>query len=1588
MEEHRKTAGYSCKSCTRPDTDDEKWVACDSCKLWEHFTCAGVDDSVKNRLYLCNECQSKEAVPAASSSHNFKPPPSEGRSLRSSTTRSGLKPLNKVTQLASQFSRSANSTTSSTRAARLQAQMKLVEEEQLLKEQELEAQEAMRKKEMEEEERRLEERKALLEEEARLRQRKLQEEKEFQKKQQMIRKESLEKKNTLARQLSECSSRAASIPDSEQQVAIWLQQCSPDPLVEELDSLAIGSRTQEPLIRSNLLRSAGDQRPIVIDPARVTRDALQQPIPRNSIEALENHRTGGVQDCSRIRGQEALRHQNVVNQNQTDRRVDTDFHSYSANRPLLNTADTGRRSPVVTVGPDRNECDPCLLQQPHTNPEIVSLPVVLNASQLASRQVMGKELPPFSGNPEDWPIFICSFEHSTAACGYTDAENLIRLQRCLKGHALESVRSRLLLPSSVPQVINTLRTLYGRPELLIRTLIEKVRCTPSPRHDRLETVVEFGLVVQNLVDHLKAAKQYTHLSNPILMQELVEKLPGSLKMDWAIYQSKQPYATLATFGDFMTGLLEAASQVTFEIPSQSRNIRGEQRRPKEKGLLYAHSTMSGSSLDPTNSMSNPRKSGKPCAACEREGHRVADCNQFKSLNNDERWQVVHQRGLCCTCLNGHGKWPCRSWQGCGFEGCREKHHTLLHPNAIQPSINVPVNNIMQKGVFSPMFRVLPVVLYAGALREIIFAFVDEGSSTTFLEEAVADRLGLSGPVEPLTLQWTGNVTREEQKSRRVQMEISGEENFNLHKLCEVRTVSCLVLPTQSMKYSELCVRYPHLRGLPLKDYESIQPKLLIGLDNLRLVVPLKVREGGPTDPIAAKCRLGWSIYGCAKDTSTPRAVVHFHAAAPADSDRQLNDQLRDYFALEDSGICEKRELLESNEEKRAREILQQTTRRTKQGFETGLLWRNDDPDFPDSYPMAVRRLKALERKLAKDPWLQERVCEQISEYLQKGYAHKATPSELTNADRKRVWFLPLGVVVHPRKPNKVRLVWDAAATVNGVSFNSKLLKGPDLLTPLPSVLSRFRQFPVAICGDIKEMFHQLSIRKEDRLAQCFLWRNNPAHPIQVFVMDVATFGATCSPASAQYVKNLNAEEFAVIYPRAAAAIVKNHYVDDYLDSFITVEDAVDVVKEVKLVHSLGGFEIRGFRSNSMDFLREIGEPAAYEPKNLILERCSTIESVLGMSWDPATDCFSYSFNLRDDMRSILDEGYVPTKREVLKVVMSLFDPLGLVSHFLVHGKVIIQGTWAAGTGWDEPINKDLNQKWRQWVELFPKLNELKISRCYFSSFPSSIDDLQVHIFVDASDIAYSCVVYFRLLHEGRVQTALVGAKSKVAPIKTLSTPRLELKAAVLGVRFVAAMLEYHSLPVCSRFFWSDSTTVLAWIRSDHRKFHKFVSVRVGEILTLSEPQEWRWVQSKLNVSDDATKWKDGPNLDCKSPWLNGPTFLHLDEAAWPEQQIATTTHEELRIVQTHWNREFVVDYSRFNNWTRLQRTIAYVIRFMNSLRRRNVGQNLRLETLTQEELSSAEVLLWKMAQEEVYPEERSVLIKPRLIHLVVIVPFS
>ncbi|XP_058840949.1 uncharacterized protein LOC131696424 [Topomyia yanbarensis] len=812
------------------------------------------------------------------------------------------------------------------------------------------------------------------------------------------------------------------------------------------------------------------------------------------------------------------------------------------------------------------------------------------------------------------------------------------------------------------------------------------------------------------------------------------------------------------------------------------------------------------------------------------------------------------------------------------------------------------------------------------------AFLDDGSSLTLVEKHIANQLGIEGEAEPLCLQWTSNVKRMEKESKLISLEISASNGNQRHMLNNVRTVESLELPRQSLQFDELAGRFPYIRDLPVQSFKEGAPGILIGLDNARLIVTLKKREGHLNEPVAAKTRLGWTIFGSIQDAraqETPQNT-NLHICARS-RDQELHDAVNEFFNVENLGVTGI-PMIEAEDDQRARKILRS---------------------------MAERRSKCLERRLERQPDLYANVKQQINDYRNNGYAHIVTKEELANSDPRTVWYLPLGIVLNPNKPGKVRVVWDAAAKVDGISLNSMLLKGPDLLASLPTVLYGFRQRQIAITGDIKEMFHQIAIRPQGRQAQRFLWRDNSTQPIQEYVMDVATFGSTCSPCSAHYVKNRNAEEWKDIHPQAAMAIIDNHYVDDYLDSVDTEEEAIRLALEVKTVHAKGGFHIRNWLSNSDAVIKQIGDCGSEASKCFTLDKTTGAERVLGMIWLPNEDVFTFAVKFRDDIQPLLEDS-----RKVLRVVMSIFDPLGFVAPFVVHGKCLIQDIWRSKVGWDEKVTDEIFSRWKKWVQVLGRLCEVKIPRCYFPGYSAdSLDTLELHVFVDASESAYASVAYFRIVDCGRVRCALVASKTKVAPLKPMTIPRLELQAAVLGARMAKTIQESHKIPIRLRVMWSDSSTVLSWIRSDTRRYPKFVAFRGSEILNVTSLDEWRWLPTRLSVADEATKWGTGPSFRKENRWFRAPEFLNGYEVEWPANNLPPPgTTEELRPVVVHHRQAFEppMDYKRFSKWERLLRSAAFVYRFIENSRKMSQGKNsINTGILSQEELQKAEACLWR-----------------------------
>ncbi|XP_059224765.1 uncharacterized protein LOC131997912 [Stomoxys calcitrans] len=1112
-------------------------------------------------------------------------------------------------------------------------------------------------------------------------------------------------------------------------------------------------------------------------------------------------------------------------------------------------------------------------------------------------------LPTFSGLPEEWQTFYEAYESTTAEFGYNSLHNIMRLRDAIKGRARETVESLLGNSANVDTIIRTLLETFGRPEQLIRSQIEKVRAIPPLANDNLEALVNFANKISNMATFVKNVKGDHHLSNPSLLSELVAKLSTSRQMQWAekCLQLQQP-ATIVDFAEWLSVLRRLANIVHDTLPSTSTNAASNRRH------------FAATAPPPNRKYVNVTVS--QCPVCKGECTNIKHCTEFLNMSIDKRWNTIKGLKICFCCLKrGHQVKFCHTKRRCGVNDCPKPHNNLLHSTlsqsqpepATEPTHlsttggtqnNRTVTSEAQRpqterrnchAAHSPdnvLFQILPITLYGQHKTISTYAFIDDGANVSMLDLEIARELELHGEPEHLELQWL-NTHRVTQKTEKIRVTISGVGQFNRkYLLSNVYVSSDMSLPVQSCHIAHFMKsqKSDKIANLNMRDYSNVQPKMILSLTHSFLTVPIEtptlLSEFGP---IVSTTRLGAVIYGPIpgeEPTNIKRALHVRKCVYQNDVLKELSDMMRGYFDVETLGTKIPVKPIKSKEDERAMGILETNTKQVNGRYECSLLWREDVRPIPDSYNMALNRLYSVERKMAKDSEYKMEYCDKIADYVKKGYCRKLSDEE-KSIMRERTFYLPHFGVLNPNKKG-IRLVFDAAAEVMNFSLNKALLPGPDINNSLISILFKFRESPIAVCGDIQEMFHQIAIARKDQDSQRFLWRDgNPEQPVDTYVMERLIFGATCSPTIAQYVKNKNATKYIEKSPRAVHGIIERHYVDDYVDCFETEDEALNVVREVVRIHKSGGFHLRNIISNSERVAILCGNnPGNGENSGNFLFGDS-IERVLGIHWAPKTDDFCFHLRLAKVDKNILNFTKVPTKREMLGLNMSVYDPYGFLCDFMVTSKVLMQKVWKCGVSWDEQLPSEIYSQWKYWLEQLSRLVEFKIPRCYAGGFSSSNVDL--HVFVDASEEAMAVVAYWRVVSVSGVKVMFVMGKTSCAPTRYHTIPKLELQAAVMGVRMKEAILKNHLCCVNNVFFWSDSFTVIQWIRSDHRRYKQYVANRVAEILDGSSIEQWRWCPGNENTADEGTRSKLFKPYEPEGRWKNGPTFLLKAESYWPSE---------------------------------------------------------------------------------------------------------
>lgn len=854
--------------------------------------------------------------------------------------------------------------------------------------------------------------------------------------------------------------------------------------------------------------------------------------------------------------------------------------------------------------------------------------------------------------------------------------------------------------------------------------------------------------------------------------------------------------------------------------------------------------------------------------------------------------------------------------------------------------------------------------------------IDKCSDASYITENAVKRLKI--PIEKTEVQTTGlGNTQTASCVGMVRFNISSNTNESF-----IRTVSAYVLTLISPNRP---VRSFHLK-------EDLDDSIKLADPSFNQNASIDLLLGGLVDASihkngSFKCKfenivfreteLGWIVSGSVPEVNCFSSMASETGVANYENLdlvlKSLDNSLRKFWEVEEVSMG--RDL--TKEEMLCEQKYESTTKRLESGrYSVRLPFVKGDLQYVNMRNIALSRFAYLEKKLSRDPKLKAQYVECMQEYLDLQHMSEITIQPLSGS-----YYIPHHCVLKDSSTTtKLRVVFDASAKdATSQSLNDNMFNGPRLQLDLLDHLIRFRTFKIAFTADIAKMYRQILIHPEDRKYQLILWRSDPSQEIRTYCMNTVTFGTKSAPYLAIKTLIRVAEDEVLRFPKGSQCITEGFYVDDCIYGADSVYEAIEIQSQVTSVLSSAGFHLRKWSSNSSEVLASVPE-SDRENKTILDFDDKTSVKTLGVQWAPNEDKFCYKF-------SFSHVEYF-TKRNILSDIAKIFDPLGWISPCLITAKLLIQDLWAEQKQWDEPLPRD---KWIIWENLRSGLqeiaNNLWIPRWLHSV---STSDIEIHGFSDASTQAYAVAIYLKTTFEGQVQVNLLCAKTKVAPLKRISIPRLELMAALMLAKLVAHIKTIFRFPQAKYYYWSDSQISLAWIRDSPHKRTVFVANRITEIQLLSNLSDWYYIETKQNPSDLGTRGVLPIELPKLSLWWEGPSFLKesnkfkvfqpdenlilpLEDEKKPKrktvkhdfiQTFLSTKTTSLSEVSSNLTKFSFEPLNKFSMLPRLVRVTAFCLRFLRKNRSSHAF-------ITPEEYENALLVLLRMVQEEVYLEDIS-----------------
>lgn len=1051
-------------------------------------------------------------------------------------------------------------------------------------------------------------------------------------------------------------------------------------------------------------------------------------------------------------------------------------------------------------------------------------------------------LPRFGGNPIEWTTF---WERFTAAVDETDLPKVTKftyLQSLLDGEASSCIRGLAVTAAHYDDACELLKKRFGRTERIIFSHLQALLTVSVPEGKlKAGTLRQLYDELQGHVRSLEALKVDGTTYGVVLTPLLVSRLPTSIRLEWS-RDAEGHESDLQWLLNFLKQEIERRERCdTFAEPEAKAKGNSEKKKtsPATVSALHAGAAQT------------------QCDLCSQD-HPTDRCHQLKNKSPDDRFRRLKRAGLCFVCMTkGHMARDCTS----RCEQCGGSHHRLCCKGQMTggstSNVEPVLSNAVNQQSVQTVLQTVKVLVNSGGRAVPATALLDSGSDRSYITKALVDR------VKPRRL---GSV-----KSH---VSVFGSSEPSRERTCNV--FECSLSNAQSSECFLLkCVEVPSIcapmqrRRVWVNDLRNLHPlmladdytadrcvtlDILIGLDAYHQV--LKGETLYLTDSLVAQHSLfGWVLSGSVPGAPDPQPGLQLLC-----SDGISSSLIRSSWDLESIGLKDS-----LHEDDPSLTKFEETIRHDGVRYEVSLPWNGRQDQLKDNFASAEKRLFGLERRLRGSDLAGEYDAA-LDKFEAEGFVEEVT-SRGGPISGPHFYMPHRPVVREDSSTTRIRPVFDASATdSSGLSLNDCLYAGPSLNPCLVDVLLRFRRWSVALTADISKAFLQIKVRPEDRDVHRYL-RRGADGVLRVLRFERVPFGNKASPflLNATVHHHLQLQQPSVVVEE----LKSNLYVDDWLSGADTEDQAQRMFVEAREIMLAAGMPLVKWGSNRQEFLASVCPESG-------LRTLPHSGKILGVLWSEKTDCFHFD-------GAYVPNDVMPTKRIVLSAIARLFDPLGLMTPFVTRAKIVFQEAWRLGLEWDAPLPDPLASVFSNWLEDLVQLRGWRIPRRLSVDLAwSDLGDVEVHTFCDASEKAFGAAVYLSYRTDAGRHVSLIISRARVAPLKRVTLPRLELIGALVASRLSKTVCTALKIPdEVPRFFWTDSMVALGWIRGDASRWKQFVANRVQEIQDVTDPMSWRHCPGLLNPADLLTRGVSAAVLMSSPVWLRGPDIDHLMTLAEP-----------------------------------------------------------------------------------------------------------